>query len=300
VIAEAQDGDQILFHHSLRGQTITLTSGELALTQSLDIEGLGADQLAVSGNHHSRVFSISGGATVTIGGLTITDGLAVGAPGTGGGILNTGSNLTVANVVLSNNEAHGSGMGGLARGGAIESIAGATLTVTHGLFIHNRAIGGEAGGFGRGGGLNNQNDSTATVTDSMFIGNQAIGGNGGVAASSARDYDISFGYGGGLFNHAGAVVVHGCTFTYNQALGGSQASGTFGRGHVGDGSGGGLINLTNGTATITDSTFAHNEARGGSGNIGGDSASGGRGAFIVGWGLGGAITNEGWGGPGLS
>src|SRR5262249_22074491 len=96
VIAEAQDGDQIIFDHSLRGQTITLTSGQLAVIKSLDIEGLGADQLAVSGNHQSRVIDISGGVTVTIAGLTITDGLAVGAPGTGGGILNTSSTLVLA------------------------------------------------------------------------------------------------------------------------------------------------------------------------------------------------------------
>jgi hypothetical protein len=46
--------------------------------------------------------------------------------------------------------------------------------------------------------------------------------------------------------------------------------------------------------TVTDSTFAHNEARGGNNNVGGSSAEGGSGAFIVGWGMGGAITNEGW------
>src|SRR5262249_20239756 len=73
VIADAQSGDQIVFDQSLQGQTITLTSGQLAITTDLDIEGPGADQLAVSGNHASRVFAISGGATVTIAGLSITD-----------------------------------------------------------------------------------------------------------------------------------------------------------------------------------------------------------------------------------
>src|SRR6185312_16211290 len=37
----------------------------------------------------------------------------------------------------------------------------------------------------------------------------------------------------------------------------------------------------------------HNEAHGGNNNVGGSSVEGG-GAFIVGWGMGGAITNEGW------
>src|SRR6266849_2582167 len=37
-IAAAQNGDQIVFDTSLKGQTITLTGGPLAITQSLDIE----------------------------------------------------------------------------------------------------------------------------------------------------------------------------------------------------------------------------------------------------------------------
>jgi len=90
VIAEAQSGDQIVFDDSLQGQTITLTSGELAISKDLDIDGPGADQLTVSGNHASRIFSISGGATVTIAGLTITDGRVVGDNG-GGAILNVRS-----------------------------------------------------------------------------------------------------------------------------------------------------------------------------------------------------------------
>src|SRR6266852_4956097 len=54
-IAAAQSGDQIVFDPSLNGQTITLTSGPLAISQSIDIEGPVAGQLAVSGNHASRV-----------------------------------------------------------------------------------------------------------------------------------------------------------------------------------------------------------------------------------------------------
>src|SRR5262249_10909840 len=131
VIAAAQSGDQIVFDPGLRGQTITLTSGELAISKDLDIEGPGADQLAVSGDHASRIFNISGGATVTIAGLTITDGLAAGALAQGGAILSTGSQVIVANAVLSKNEALG--LGGFA--GAIRSGgSGAALTVMHCLF----------------------------------------------------------------------------------------------------------------------------------------------------------------------
>src|SRR5439155_8702412 len=46
-IAAAQSGDQIVFDTSLKGQMISLTSGPLAITQSLDIEGPGAGQPAI-------------------------------------------------------------------------------------------------------------------------------------------------------------------------------------------------------------------------------------------------------------
>ena len=109
-IAAAASGDTINFDPSLAGQTIALTGGELALSKSLDIEGLGAGQLTVSGNNASRIFDISAGATVTLAGMTITDGMANGsAPvrtSAGGGILNLGS-LTLTNDVVSNNQAVG-------------------------------------------------------------------------------------------------------------------------------------------------------------------------------------------------
>jgi hypothetical protein len=82
-IAAAQSGDQILFDTGLKGQMITLASGPLAITQNLDIEGPGADQLAISANHASRIFAISGGVTVTIAGLTITQGMFIGNDGGG-------------------------------------------------------------------------------------------------------------------------------------------------------------------------------------------------------------------------
>src|ERR1700737_1596978 len=65
VIARASDGDTIQFAKKLKGDTITLTLGQLIISKSLDIEGLGAKKLTISGNAASRVFDISGGVTVT-------------------------------------------------------------------------------------------------------------------------------------------------------------------------------------------------------------------------------------------
>src|SRR5206468_2374871 len=117
-------------------------------SQSVDIEGPGAKKLAISGNHASRVFDITGGA-VTIAGLTITNGLAdKNAPilPYGGGILNLAA-LTLSNDVLSHNQAIGDlsvspgGCTGCAAGGAIASLSG-SLDIADSQFTDNQAIGG--------------------------------------------------------------------------------------------------------------------------------------------------------------
>ncbi len=64
--ANANPGaDSINFAHGLHG-TIPLTSGELQITDSLTINGPGANSLAVSGSNTSRVFEIGTGSSVSI------------------------------------------------------------------------------------------------------------------------------------------------------------------------------------------------------------------------------------------
>lgn len=169
-INQSADGDTITF--GVQG-TITLTGGELPISKDLDTEGPGADQVAVSGNHQSRVFDISGGVAVRIARITITDGMAAGAPGQAGGILNTGSRLTIVNDILSNNQAVG--VSGNGTGGAINSVSGSTLIVTDSVFVNNQARGNQAAA----GAFNIGSRSVATVTGSTFVGNQSIGGDGG-------------------------------------------------------------------------------------------------------------------------
>ena len=115
-IAAAGSGDTILFAKSLKNQTIVLTSGELAISQNLTIKGLGADKLAISGSDTSRIFDLSGSASVTITGLTLTDGVAT----SGGGILLEGSAaLSISNCTLTDNVAIGN-VAGAGVGGGIE------------------------------------------------------------------------------------------------------------------------------------------------------------------------------------
>jgi hypothetical protein len=184
-IAAASSGDTIVFAASLRHKTITLTSGELAVTNSLDIEGPGANNLAISGNAVSRVFDIGGGVNVTLAGLTITNGLA----DHGGGILNeAGASLTLTEVSLSTNRAvggegedGGNGCNGL--GGGIDTDGGtsfgvSSLTVTGSTIFDNRAQGGEGDEGGRdgqgiGGGLYLAAGGTVSLTKTKIMVNHA-------------------------------------------------------------------------------------------------------------------------------
>ena len=73
--ANARPGADEITFAQLEG-TITLTSGQLAITDDLTIAGPGAKELAISGNDSSRVFDVEGSTTsVTITGLTVTQWL---------------------------------------------------------------------------------------------------------------------------------------------------------------------------------------------------------------------------------
>src|SRR5215831_2724294 len=231
-IGAAASGDTIVFDKSLVGQTITLTSGQLAITKSLTIDGPGAEKLTISGNNASRVFDIKGGTTVTIAGLTIANGSAMSATDPtqqgGGGVLDEpGATVYITNDVFSNNRA-------LVASGAVE-IAGGTTTggpdpataiISGTTFIGNQAIGSVNGttnpilgfdGFGPGTGTAEggaiDDDGILSLTSCNFINNQALGvaGTDGISASAQ----------GGALTVDGVATVSGCTFTDNRALAGS-------------------------------------------------------------------------------
>jgi predicted outer membrane repeat protein len=190
-IAAAHNNDTIVFAASLDGQTITLTSGELLINKGLTIQGPGASQLTISGNHASRVFAVAANKTVALSGLTISSGLT-GFSGNGGGIVNSGK-LTVSDCTLSGNSAtNGSG---IYNNGGMLTVSGCTLS-------NNTALGG-----GFGGGIYN-NGGTLTVRNSSLSVNTAPGGG-----------DFNQGEGGGIYN-AGTATVSGCTLSNNSAQSG--------------------------------------------------------------------------------
>jgi hypothetical protein len=89
--------DTIQFALGPNPQTITLKNGVLTINKGLAVNGPGAAQLTIDGNHASEVFDIIAG-TVSLSGLTIANGKSI----LGGGIENV-ANLTVSDCVLSGN-----------------------------------------------------------------------------------------------------------------------------------------------------------------------------------------------------
>jgi hypothetical protein len=278
-IAAAQSGDTIRFAGKLAGQTITLTSGELVINKSLDIEGLGAGQLTVSGNQTSRAFDIQGNVTVTIAGLTIADGQV--SDDKGGGIANeAGATLNLVNDTLVGNTAYGIG-------GGLWNDGGATVYVSGSTFTGNQSIGsltfsypdeGFAPGSGTTEGGAIDNDGTAVVTGSTFTSNVAQGITG------------SNGTGGG--GHAGAIASDGpltlsnSSFTANTAIAGDGAAGTAAGGAGGKGgqAEGGAVALygAGNVDSISGCTFTNNQSLGGQGGAGGNAANGGNGGVAAG------------------
>jgi hypothetical protein len=296
-ITNAKSGDTIVFASSLAGQTIILTSDQLTINSSLDIEGPGAGLLTVSGNDTNRVFDINEGLAVTIAGLTITHGRAVGGNGNpggaggGGAILNVGSTVSLANDVFSANVSLGNSNG--PKGGAIANFGTGSLTVTDSTFINNLADGRiKKGQFAEGGAIFSTRDGPSiTAIRCTFTGNEAIGGDGGVLA--AGQFAIGAASGGALhIEGASTLTVNDSVFVGNEAIGGNGGSASkgsnFGAYVVDSGEGGAIVNHDGGTLVISGSTFMANEA------IGGSNASGA--AIPLGFlsvGVGGGLDTEG-------
>jgi uncharacterized repeat protein (TIGR01451 family) len=158
-LAAVVDGDTIDFSVTTPA-TITLTNGQLVVGNSITITGLGANLLTVDANHNSRVFYISSGKTVTISGLTITNG----SSDTGGGIFNDHATLTVTNSTLSGNSASTNG-GGIDNDGEFGS---ATLTVINSTISGNSGL--------QAGGISNSSKYGSTV---LNIRNSTLTGNSG-------------------------------------------------------------------------------------------------------------------------
>ena len=236
-VAHALNGDQITFASGLSGSTITLSS-TLTIDHNITITGLGAANLAVSGNHAVGVFVVNSGVTASISNLKIEN-----AEGnSGGGIDNLGT-LTLSNDTITGNTSATSG-GGVFNTG--------TLTVSDSTFANNTAA--------YGGGLGNS--GLATVTGSTFTGNSAssTGGggilnyNGTLTLSNSTLANNTAATGGGINNYTGSVTLSDDTIADNTDF-------AYG--------GGGVYNGPGNTMTMLNTIVAGNHLNGAASDING-------------------------------
>jgi len=222
-LADANDGDTI--DVTVIG-AIALTSGELLVDKSVTIFGPGAATLAVNGNAMSRVFHIASGKTVSISGLTLTNGAATSE--NGGGILNDHAILTMDGCAVLNS---GSNLGGGiyndgSGGRAALTIINTTVTNNGVGFADFFPPGSEGGGVYNGVGI-------------MMITNSSVSGN----FAGVPGPNFPTGVGGGISNY-GTLTITNSTINGNQCW--YYA--------------GGISN--SGTLTITNSTVSGNRATG--------------------------------------
>jgi alpha-L-arabinofuranosidase len=270
-IAAALPSETINFATNVTG-TITLTSGELLVADSMTINGPGATVLTLSGNNAGHVFRFSSFNNVTnvISGLTITRGNANGSglAGYGGGIYqDNGTILTLMNCTISSNTAS---LGG---GGLYEAYG--YVTLSNCLITHNSTPTSS-----QGGGILHQSGtlvlvgSTVCSNTAFFGGGVALGGydrfvNSTIASNSAA-------VGGGLYGIGSIVAITNCTIARNSSTS-SSGSGIY---------------FTSGTFTIGNSIVAGNTGVSGESDCFGSFAS-------LGFNFIGATNgSSGWNGPG--
>jgi hypothetical protein len=177
-------------------------TGDLDITEGVEIVGAGARTTIVDGNLTDRVFDVDAGFT-TIQGLTITRGRVLTAQ-PGGGLRNLGAETHLIDVAVVDNNSIPNGQGGGLH------VAGPTLqpgTTAH-LRLTRVLVQGNSARFG--GGLLNQ--GVTVIENSTFSGN--------VATTSVGSQ------GGGAIDHQGSV---GTTLTINwSTFAGNQAPAGFG------------------------------------------------------------------------
>jgi hypothetical protein len=259
-LVDASDGDLINF--AVTG-TIVLTSEVLVIDNDVTISGPGADRLSINGNKAGSgcIFGIAPNNTVTIFGLTITNGLC--------GIYSDHATLTVSNCIVSDNIAFGGisieNRNGPAvpveRGNARDrrrayanhpagfpimlTVANCVISDNSGSGVDNRSAlvtiinttisgnsAGEGGGIYTGGG---KLPGNLTVINSTISGNFASSDGGGIASgfsvltivnstiSGNSVGDPDYGDGGGIASGS-SVVPPALTITNSTVSGNSAAT----------------------------------------------------------------------------
>ncbi len=247
------DANTINFAPSLDGGTISLSLGELAITDSVTIEGPGAAELTVNANSQSRIFDVGDGSDATnisveIDGLTLTGGRA----DDGGAVYSSAENLALNFVNITGNTANISGAGVYA---LVITDTPTEIAIQNCTISENSAI-------MDGGGIYVYTSGALTIQNDTISQNTAYDYGGGISATV----------------YGGTSTIQNCSFTGNSAGmgGGGVWAGALGggaatiqnstiSGNSSGGPGGGIFLSADGTATIEDNTISGNSAVSGGG-----------------------------------
>jgi len=274
--------DVITFADSLSGGTITLAGTQLAITDDLEIRGLGSEQLAVDGDGESRVFFVDTGVSVLFDNITISGANIINDEDRyGGGICGFNSSVvTVSNSTISGNVAW--------NGGGIFGYEGSTITVLdssisgnvsrsgggiygNDIIVTNSTISDNSSDQSEGGGIMLGRSSTLVVTNSTISGNAGRGVFGyDNSTITIMDSTIARNaYYGILIRSGGAVSVTNSSISENAVHGIYGGTNTTIKvmnstiaGNLGGASGGGIYGHR---VTVTNSTIVHNSGQAGGG-----------------------------------
>ncbi len=218
--------------------TILLTEGELAITDSVEIVGLGADQLTIDAQQNSRIFNIDDHDAqtfidVSVSGVKLTRG----SVHEDGGAIFSAERLVVEDAILADNSAD--------RGGAISSEQWLAIRST--TLADNRAVGFGGALYFNGNGIFNATASQGPVFEAFLEVSQSS-----VLENSARIM------GGGIWANVqhGRLALHDNEIRGNLVLHDTSVAGR----------GGGIFaELTNVQATIVGNEIVDNSAAVGGG-----------------------------------
>jgi uncharacterized repeat protein (TIGR01451 family) len=237
-------------------------TGDLDITDDLEIQGSGAVDTNIDANAIDRVFHLTQLTNVEISGVTIRGG---GNISSGGGIFNSGGGtLIVKSCVIRDNQP-------TFNGGGIDNFEG-VVTISNTRITNNQAMSTIQS---QGGGIFN-NNGTLTVIESEIDNNDAFYHGGGISSRGVLTVNKSIIHNNASSTEGGGIYIYlsGLLTQTNVSLFGNFASREGGGiSHHGDialvmdstiysnttnASGGGIHNL--GSITLTNSTVSFNTA----------------------------------------
>jgi len=260
--------DDVVFAPGVTG-TIALTGGELEIVEEASITGPGAASLTVDAQQSSRIFSMTGDAslTTTLTGLTIANGRTT-ADNDSGGAIRCLTALTLIDSVVTGS----STAGATAPGGGV-------FTATTTLLTRSTVSGNWTEGYGSLGGGVMVVFGLATLTDSTISDNWTEGdtaGGGGLVEfwgwfdATLINSTISGNATYGDASQAGGFAAGGNAFVINSTVSGNSTHGY----NSGDGfTDAGAFSVT-GNVTPINSTISGNATWGDASQAGGFAAGG--------------------------